>query len=233
MGRATTRPRARAHARNVSIYRPVANLQIADYYTPRSRSVERPPGVCAGCSAEAPPGMEGSPRVRPRGGRNGADPLDRRIADIAARQRGAIAVRQIAAPDPPLAPGRPPRSARRSSCSRGRRRAGADRPALVRGCECDDVDEALCAAEVAGIARYSGRFEATQWRQSRDPVIGRLAPCDQSRRGPRRCDRTRGPRSRPRAAARRSPPHAATGPVAARAPAGRASRGGLRQVPRR
>ncbi|MDP1847558.1 MAG: type IV toxin-antitoxin system AbiEi family antitoxin domain-containing protein, partial [Solirubrobacteraceae bacterium] len=41
--------------------------------------------------------MEGSPRNRPHGGRNGADPLDLRIADIAARQHGAIAVRQIAA----------------------------------------------------------------------------------------------------------------------------------------
>jgi predicted transcriptional regulator of viral defense system len=41
--------------------------------------------------------MEGSPRVRPHTGRNGADPLDLRIADIAARQHAVIAVRQIVA----------------------------------------------------------------------------------------------------------------------------------------
>jgi predicted transcriptional regulator of viral defense system len=38
--------------------------------------------------------MEGSPRNRPRG-RTRADPLDHRIADLASRQHGAIAVRQI------------------------------------------------------------------------------------------------------------------------------------------
>ncbi len=41
--------------------------------------------------------MERSPRKRPHGGRDGADPLDRRIAELASRQHGAIAVRQIVA----------------------------------------------------------------------------------------------------------------------------------------
>ncbi len=41
--------------------------------------------------------MEGSPRNRPHAGRKRADPLDRRICELAARQHGAIAIRQIVA----------------------------------------------------------------------------------------------------------------------------------------
>jgi hypothetical protein len=41
-------------------------------------------------------GVEGSSRNRPNGGRTREDPLDRRVGEIAARQHGAVAVRQIA-----------------------------------------------------------------------------------------------------------------------------------------